>query len=75
MKILFSSIIFLLIRSLKLVSANKASNPSIQNVAKSLKEIFTNNFQSGSRTGLRTDIRAAIPELTANNSLSYFGLY
>ena len=38
-------------------------------------KINANNFQSGSRTGLRTDIRAAIPELTANNSLSYFGIH
>jgi len=62
-------------RVTNLSGGNYWGNPSTQNVAKSLKEIFTNNFQSGSRTGLRTDIRAAIPELTANNSLSYFGLY
>jgi hypothetical protein len=62
-------------RVTNLSGGNYWGNSSIQNVAKSLKEIFTNNFQSGSRTGLRTDIRTAIPELAANNPLSYFGLY
>ena len=62
-------------RVTNLSGGNYWGNPSIQNVAKSLKEIFTNNFQSGTRTGLRTDIRTAIPELAANNQLSYFGLY
>ncbi len=62
-------------RVTNLSGGNYWGNPSIQNVAKSLKEIFTNNFQSGTRTGLRTDIRTAIPELAVNNQLSYFGLY
>ncbi|MDZ4148679.1 MAG: hypothetical protein U1C58_10375 [Flavobacteriaceae bacterium] len=62
-------------RVTNLSGGNYWGNPSVQNVAKSLKEIFTNNFQSGSRTGLRTDIRIAIPKLAVNNSLSYFGLY
>ena len=61
-------------RVTNLSGGNYWGKPSVQNVAKSLKEIFTNNFQSGSRTGLRTDIRSAIPELKVNNSLSYFGL-
>ena len=50
-------------RVTNLSGGNYWGKPSVQNVAKSLKEIFTNNFQSGSRTGLRTDIRSAIPEL------------
>ncbi|MEO5775762.1 MAG: hypothetical protein ABIQ27_02595 [Flavobacterium sp.] len=61
-------------RVTNLSGGNYWGKPSVQNVAKSMKEIFTNNFQSGSRTTLRTDIRAAIPELTNNNSLDYFGL-
>ena len=61
-------------RVTNLSGGNYWGQPTVQNVAKSLKEIFTNNFQSGSRTTLRTDIRAAIPHLTGNNPLSYFGL-
>jgi hypothetical protein len=61
-------------RVTNLSGGNYWGQPTLQNVAKSLKEIFTNNFLSGSRTTLRTDIRAAIPHLTENNPLSYFGL-
>lgn len=62
-------------RVTNLSGGNYWGNPSVQNVAKSLKEIFTNNFQSGSRIGFRMHIRTAIPRLAANDSLSYFGLY
>lgn len=41
-----------------------------QNVARSLKEIFTNNFQSGYPNNIRTEIRIALPLL--ENELSYF---
>ena len=41
-----------------------------QNVARSLKEIFTNNFQSGYPNNIRTDIRNTLPKL--ENELSYF---
>ena len=61
-------------RVTNLSGGNYWGQPSVQNVAKSLKEIFTNNFQSGFRTSLRTDIRASIPDLKNNNYLSYFGL-
>ncbi len=61
-------------RVTNLSGGNYWGQPSVQNVAKSLKEIFTNNFQSGSTTTFRTDIRAAIPFLKPNNELSYFGL-
>lgn len=60
-------------RVANLSGGNYWGQPSVQNVAKSLKEIFTNNFQSGSRTTIRTDIRTALPHLSGNNSLSYFG--
>lgn len=61
-------------RVTNLSGGNYWGQPTVQNVAKSLKEIFTNNFQNGSRATLRTDIRAAIPYLTTNNHLSYFQL-
>lgn len=61
-------------RVTNLSGGNYWGKPTVQNVAKSLKEIFTNNFQSGSRNTFRTDIRNAIPELSDTNSLSYFGL-
>lgn len=61
-------------RVANLSGGNYWGQPTVPNVAKSIKEIFTNNFQSGSRTTLRTDIRAAIPHFTGNNPLSYFGL-
>jgi len=60
-------------RVTNLSGGNYWGKSSVQNVAKSLKEIFTNNFQSGSRTTIRTDIRAAIPYLIGD-SLSYFQL-
>tara|TARA_R110001592_G_scaffold110260_9_gene306457 strand:- start:279 stop:1208 length:930 start_codon:yes stop_codon:yes gene_type:complete len=41
-----------------------------QNVARSLKEIFTNNFQTGYPNNIRTEIRNALPLL--ENELSYF---
>ena len=61
-------------RVTNLSGGNYWGKPSVQNVAKSLKEIFTNNFQSGVRTNLRNEIRTAIPNLSSGNSLSYFGL-
>jgi len=61
-------------RVTNLSGGNYWGNPSTQNVAKSLKEIFTNNFNSGSKSDLRTDIRTAIPHLKENNQFSYFGL-
>lgn len=41
-----------------------------QNVARSLKEIFTNNFQTGYPNNIRTEIRNSLPQL--ENQLSYF---
>lgn len=61
-------------RVTNLSGGNYWGQPTVPNVAKSLKEIFTNNFSNGSRQSLRLDLRTAIPELTGNNSLSYFGL-
>jgi hypothetical protein len=61
-------------RVTNLSGGNYWGQPTTPHVARSLKEIFTNNFQNGFRSTLRTDIRAAIPELTLGGSLSYFGL-
>jgi hypothetical protein len=61
-------------RVTNLSGGNYWGQPTVQNVAKSLKEIFLSNFQTGYRTPFRTDLRAAIPHLTRNKSLSYFGL-
>lgn len=55
-----------------LSGGNYWGKPSVHNVAKSIKEIFTNNFAGGFRTTIRTDIRAAIPQLISGNSLDYF---
>lgn len=61
-------------RVTNLSGGNYWGQPSVQNVARSLKEIFTNNYPNSARTSLRTDIRAAIPYLTPDNLLSYFQL-
>lgn len=61
-------------RVTNLSGGNYWGKPSEQNVAKSLKEIFSNNFKSGSRTSIRTDLRTALPELNNEGKLNYFGL-
>ena len=61
-------------RVTNLSGGNYWGNPSIQNVARSIKEIFTNNYNSGFRNTIRTDIRAAIPHLISGSALDYFKL-
>ena len=61
-------------RVTNLSGGNYWGQNTVPNVAKSLKEIFNNNFRTGARIDLRTDINTAIPYLTGNNPLSYFGL-
>lgn len=61
-------------RVTNLSGGNYWGKPSQQNVAKSLKEIFSNNYSSGSRTTLRGDLRNAIPHLNNEGCLNYFGL-
>ncbi|MFZ1787461.1 MAG: hypothetical protein WAT92_04080 [Saprospiraceae bacterium] len=61
-------------RVTNLSGGNYWGQPTVQNVARSLKEIFTSNFPNSARTTLRTDIRTAIPSLSEDNTLSYFGL-
>jgi hypothetical protein len=59
-------------RVTNLSGGNYWGKPTQENVARSLKEIFTNNFQSGATNSLRQDIRNSIEYL--NTDLSYFRL-
>ncbi len=57
-----------------LSGGNYWGKPTVQNVARSLKEIFNNNFQNGFNANIRDDIKASLSELKTGTSLSYFGL-
>jgi len=59
-------------RVTNLSGGNYWGKPSEQHVARSLKEIFTNNFQAGYINNIRADIRENLPKL--GNELSYFNL-
>lgn len=59
-------------RVTNLSGGNYWGKPTEQHVARSLKEIFTNNFQSGYPNNIRTEIRVAIPLLS--KQLSYFNI-
>lgn len=59
-------------RVTNLSGGNYWGKSSKQHVARSLKEIFTNNFQAGYVNNIRADIRASLPNL--ENELSYFKL-
>jgi hypothetical protein len=59
-------------RVTNLSGGNYWGKTTVPNVARSLKEIFTNNFQYGFRNNIRTDLRTAIPAFP--NQLSYFGI-
>ncbi len=61
-------------RVTNLSGGNYWGKPSIQHVAKSLKEIFTNNFVSGFRNNIRTDIHSALTHFHAGGPLNYFRL-
>lgn len=61
-------------RVTNLSGGNYWGNTTTPNVARSLKEIFTNNYVNGFNTNIRNDIRTAIPHLGINNPLSYFAL-
>jgi len=60
-------------RVTNLSGGNYWGQPTVQHVAKSLKEIFTNNFNNGTN-GIRNDIRNALPYFRPNQMLSYFDL-
>lgn len=59
-------------RVTNLSGGNYWGKPTEQHVARSLKEIFTNNFQSGYPNNIRTELRNAIPNL--GEDFSYFKL-
>ncbi|MFH6603895.1 hypothetical protein ACEZ3G_10440 [Maribacter algicola] len=59
-------------RVTNLSGGNYWGKPTEQHVARSLKEIFTNNFQAGYPNNIRTEIRAALEEFSGN--LSYFDI-
>lgn len=59
-------------RVANLSGGNYWGKPTEESVARSIKEIFVNNFQNGARTNIRQDLRNAIPYLA--RSLSYFRL-
>lgn len=59
-------------RVTNLSGGNYWGKASVPNVARSLKEIFINNFQSGYRTNIRQEIRNAISHF--NSELSYFDI-
>jgi len=61
-------------RVTNLSGGNYWGKPTVPIVARSLKEIFSNNFVSGPRADIRTDIRNSIPQLTSNGAFSYFKL-
>ncbi|WP_336835226.1 hypothetical protein [Sphingobacterium siyangense] len=61
-------------RVTNLSGGNYWGQPTQGNVAKSLKEIFTNNFASGARVTLRDDLRNGLNEFAGNGEFEYFRL-
>lgn len=61
-------------RVTNLSGGNYWGKSSVLNVAKSLKEIFTNNYQGGARTNLRDDLKMALPHFHSTGPLDYFKL-
>jgi len=61
-------------RVTNLSGGNYWGKPTVHNVARSIKEIFNNNYQNGFNENIRNDIRKAIPQLKQGGSLNYFGL-
>jgi len=59
-------------RVTNLSGGNYWGKPTAPNIARSLKEIFINNYLSGYRTDIRNDIKKAIPFLSTE--LKYFNL-
>lgn len=59
-------------RVTNLSGGNYWGKPTVPNIARSLKEIFINNYLSGYRTDIRNDIKKAIPFLSSE--LKYFNL-
>jgi hypothetical protein len=62
-------------RVTNLSGGNYWGKASIQHVAKSIKQIFINNYNTGFRSSIRGDIRGALPYLANGSVLDYFKLY
>lgn len=61
-------------RVTNLSGGNYWGQPTQHLVARSIKEIFTNNFGSGVKTTLRNDLRSVLPEFNMGRNLEYFQL-
>lgn len=59
-------------RVTNLSGGNYWGNPTQQNVARSIKEIFNNNFRGGYRMSLRDDLRTSLPLLGVGQTHAYF---
>lgn len=59
-------------RVTSLSGGNYWGKPTVQNVARSLKECFNKNYQNGFNKNIRTDLERAIPYL--GQELSYFNI-
>ncbi len=60
-------------RVTNLSGGNYWGKPTSSNIARSIKEIFSNNYAGGSTVNFRADIRQALPGiLTAGGDLDYF---
>lgn len=61
-------------RVTNLSGGNYWGKSTSENIARSIKEIFTNNYNAGFREGIRADIRNSLPYMSSNGVLSYFGI-
>lgn len=61
-------------RVTNLSGGNYWGSPTNVGVARSIKEIFGNNWARGANGNLRTDLRTALPSFASGQQLDYFGL-
>lgn len=59
-------------RVTNLSGGNYWGKKTVPHVARSIKEIFNNNFTGGARDTLRTDLQRAIPHFEEDQILNYF---
>ena len=59
-------------RVTNLSGGNYWGQPTLPDVARSLKEIFVNNYNLGFKTTIRADIRTALPNFSIGLPLDYF---
>jgi hypothetical protein len=70
--VIFSSSSVAVKRVTNLSGGNFWGKETLPEVARSIKEIFTNNYIEGFRGSIRTDIRTALPFFENHQALSYF---